>query len=125
MWIPKETAGVTYQVKRMTVQEIYDRFEQAANNPKEEPISEPKPRDMVGEYLFDEATLSDILTFTNLTTDQIKRMYPVDVENIIGEIKKENPHFFAACQRMEKACEKLDMLLTGIFSNKSKKPFLP
>ena len=125
MLIAKEVNGINYHVQRMTVREIYDLFDQAVRKPEDDAPVEPESPDWIGNTLFEEVTIRDILTFTDLIREQIMEMYPVDVEGIIAEVKKENPHFFAACGRLEKAGKQLDRVLIESASSASGLPSLP
>ena len=106
--VEKEVAGVTFQIRKLTIREIYDLFARAT-----EPRDSSEEPDWIGNVLFDDATLQDILTFTDLTREQILGMLPGDVETVIAEVKKENPHFFAACRRLEEAGKRLDAVITA------------
>ena len=117
MLIAKEVNGLRYHIQRLTVREIYDLFDRAVRSPEDNEAQEAESPDWIGNTLFDDVTLRDILTFTDLNREQILEMYPTDVEKIIVEVKKENPHFFAACRRLEEAGRNLDRVLTGSGSN--------
>ena len=118
--IKKEVGGVAFHVRRLTVREIYDLFSRAAEPGKVD--AEP---DWVGNVLFEEATVRDILTFTDLTKEQLLEMMPADVETVIAEMKRENPHFFAACRRLEEAGKRLNAVMGGKAQNDSNKASSP
>ena len=118
--IKKEVAGVSFQVQKLTIREIYDLFTRAT-----EPRESAEEPDWIGNVLFEDATLQDILTFTDLPRDRILEMLPNDVESVIADVKKENPHFFAACRRLEEAGKRLDMVMGGKPSDDSNGPSLP
>ncbi|ABK43781.1 hypothetical protein Mmc1_1270 [Magnetococcus marinus MC-1] len=104
--IAKTAGDLTYHVRKFTVGEIYEFFSKAVDGQSAEP-------DWVGNVLFTDATLSDIISFTDLTKDKIHAMEPEVLETIIAAIKEENPHFFAACQRLEEAGKRLNQVLTA------------
>ncbi|ABK45376.1 hypothetical protein Mmc1_2885 [Magnetococcus marinus MC-1] len=103
--IAKTAGELAYHVRKFTVGEIYEFFNKAVDAQATEP-------DWVGNVLFEEVTIQDILTFSDLTTEQIHAMEPEVLETIITAIKEENPHFFAACQRLEEAGKRLNQVLT-------------
>ncbi|ABK45300.1 hypothetical protein Mmc1_2807 [Magnetococcus marinus MC-1] len=103
--IAKTAGDLTYHVRKFTVGEIYEFFSKAVDGQSAEP-------DWVGNVLFEEVTIQDIRTFTDLTKEQIHAMEPEVLETIITAIKEENPHFFAACQRLEEAGKRLNQVLT-------------
>ncbi len=106
--IQKEVAGITFLVHKLTIREIYELFAQAdvPRDPAEEP-------DWIGNVLFEDVTLQDVLTFTDLNRERLLEMLPGDVEVVISEVKRENPHFFAACRRLEEAGKRLDAVITS------------
>ena len=123
--VEKKVAGVTFNVRKMTIREIYGLFEKAINPPDEKEPSANKGVDWVGNTLFEDATIQDILTFTDLTRDQVLDMAPSAAQSIIDAIKCENPHFFAACRRLEEAGKRLDAVLETTTSSASKPASLP
>ncbi|MBF0625844.1 MAG: hypothetical protein HQL82_13675 [Magnetococcales bacterium] len=118
--VEKEVAGNPYNVRKLTIREIYELFARAdvPRHPAEEP-------DWIGNVLFDDVTLQDVLTFTDLNRERLLEMLPGDVEAVITEVKRENPHFFAACRRLEEAGKRLDAVITGKPSDGSSAPSLP
>ncbi|ABK45229.1 hypothetical protein Mmc1_2736 [Magnetococcus marinus MC-1] len=118
--IVKRAGELTYHVRKFTVGEIYEFFNKAVNAQTAEP-------DWVGNVLFEEVTIQDILTFSDLTSEQIHAMEPEVLETIITAIKEENPHFFAACQRLEEAGKRLNQVLrtSNEGSDSSSGPSLP
>ena len=116
--IQKEVNGVTFQVRRLTIRQLYDLFGAAAQKQKEKPKPEENqdPPDLLGQYLFEHATIDDILEFTDLNREQVLNMLPEDAEQVINAIKEANPHFFAACQRMAKVGTNLDTLMATLES---------
>ena len=118
--IKKEVGGVAFRVRILTVREIYNLFSQAAKPGKAD--AEP---DWVGNVLFDEMTVRDIFTFTDLTREQIMDMLPADVEAVITEVKRENPHFFAVCRRLEEAGNRLNAVMGGKAPSDSNKVSSP
>nr|CRH06129.1 Conserved protein of unknown function [Candidatus Magnetococcus massalia] len=118
--IAKSEGDLTYHVRKFTIGEIYEFFNKAVDAQATEP-------DWVGNVLFEDVTLKDILTFTDLTKAQIHAMEPEMLDTIIAAIKEENPHFFAACQRLEEAGKKLNQVLTqpGEESDSSNGPSSP
>ena len=118
--VEKKVAGVTFNVRKMTIREIYGLFEKAIKPPDEKEPSANKDVDWVGNTLFEDATIQDILTFTNLSRDQVLDMAPSVAQSVIDAIKFENPHFFAACRRLEEAGKRLDAVLTNTSSSASK-----
>ena len=118
--IKKEVGGVAFHVRRLTVREIYDLFSWAAD-----PVGSAEAPDWIGTVLFEDVTVRDILTFTDLTRDQLLEMMPADVETVIVEMKRENPHFFAACRRLEEAGKRLNAVMGGKAQNDSSKASSP
>ncbi|WP_085440186.1 hypothetical protein [Magnetofaba australis] len=118
--IQKEVAGITFLVHKLTIREIYELFARAdvPRDPSEEP-------DWIGNVLFEDVTLQDVLTFTDLNRERLLEMLPGDVEAVISEVKRENPHFFAACRRLEEAGKRLDAVITSKPSDGSSAPSLP
>nr|CRH06025.1 Conserved protein of unknown function [Candidatus Magnetococcus massalia] len=102
--IAKTVGDLTYHVRKFTVGEIYEFFQKAVDGQSTEP-------DWVGNVLFEDVTLQDILTFTDLTKERIHAVEPEMLDTIIAAIKEENPHFFAACQRLEEAGKRLNQVL--------------
>ncbi len=118
--VEKMVGEVGYHVKKLTIREIYDLFGKAVEgrDQHEEP-------DWIGNSLFEEVTLRDLLIFTDLSQTRLMEMLPETIETIIADVKKENPHFFTACRKLEEAGKRLDVMLTGSNSNASNPPSSP
>lgn len=59
--------------------------------------------DALGDFLFPEIRLRDLVAFTTLTAEQIEGMLPSQLEEVIRECKAMNRHFFDLGARMVKA----------------------
>jgi hypothetical protein len=94
--VQKQVGDVAYHVNRLTVGEIYQLFEGKADPPPADQV------DLIGGALFEEMPLEDVLTFTDLTRDQVMGMDPDDVASVIAEIKGENPRFFGLLARLRR-----------------------
>ena len=124
--VEKSVDEVGFHIKKLTIREIYDLFGKAMEGRDGQDGGEEP--DWIGNTLFEEVTIRDLLTFTDLDRDRIMEMLPESVEKIIAEVKKENPHFFAACRKLEEAGKRLesvmskpsDGVLTGTTSSDSK-----
>ena len=125
MLIAKNINGINYNVQRKTVREIYDLFDRAVRRSEDDKSIDPETPDWIGNTLFDEMTIHDLIAFTDLKREQIMDIYPVDIEKIISEVKQENPHFFVTCRKLEEAGKRLDAVLKNTTSNNSKPAFLP
>ncbi|WP_268798030.1 hypothetical protein [Pseudomonas huanghezhanensis] len=64
-------------------------------------ILQPNPdADFVGDSLFKDVRLCDLVHLTNLTRDEIEEMFPSDLAKVIDAIKERNPVFFEMLARV-------------------------
>ncbi|WP_418338512.1 hypothetical protein [Pseudomonas citronellolis] len=59
--------------------------------------------DALGDFLFPEIRLRDLMAFTTLTTEQVEKMLPSQLDEVIRECKAMNRHFFDLGARMVRA----------------------
>lgn len=55
--------------------------------------------DPVGDLLFEECTLADLVYLTSLTAEELDAMRPSEIQLIIDEVREANPQFFAMTAR--------------------------
>lgn len=59
--------------------------------------------DVIGEMLFAECSLADIVRMTNLTREELDTMRPSEVKQVLSWCKEQNQDFFGMLTRLEKA----------------------
>ncbi len=63
-------------------------------------MTEERDPDSLGDGFFSDLRISDLLTFTNLTAEQIEDLRPSHLRVAIGYCKRQNPDFFAWLDRL-------------------------
>lgn len=79
-----EVAGISVDVYELTVSDIRAWLVHAGESD-----------DLIGNMLFDDFSLSDIVLMTSITERKISKLTPSEIEMLKEGCKKVNPNFFA------------------------------
>lgn len=93
-----EIGAVELTVKELSVSEIRAMLVSAETDDEIDPV---------GDFLFQDIRLRDLMEFTTLTKDQLDRMLPSQIEEAIQECKAMNRHFFDLGERLVRSQAKL------------------
>ena len=55
--------------------------------------------DMIGWHQFKDVTVEDIVFITDLKKSELEDFKPSEIQTVVDEIKRLNPHFFAMRER--------------------------
>jgi len=89
-----EVGGIELTVKELGVAEIRALLLSAETE---------DDMDALGDLLFPDIRLRDLMLFTSLTVEQVEGMLPSQLEEVIRECKAMNRHFFDLGARMARA----------------------
>lgn len=96
----KDSGIADIKVAELTLAQIRNFFREQENRAKAGEDADLSSADIIGDVLFEDLQLSELVHFVSVDAAQLEDLTPSQLRTLIDQVKEANPDFFAWRGRM-------------------------